>query len=60
VSTDLEVTLTSGVLVRFGALDDLDEKLVAVATALARVDMRCADVLDVKVPGSPTVSRRAC
>ena len=60
VSTDLEGTLNSGVLVRFGSLDDLDEKLIAVATALARVDMSCADVLDVKVHGNPTVSRRAC
>lgn len=60
VSLDLEATLTSGGVVRFGSLRDLDEKLVALATVLARVDTSCLGVLDLKVPGSPTVSRRPC
>jgi cell division septal protein FtsQ len=60
VSQTLEATLTSGGVVRFGSLDELDEKLVALATVLARVDTSCLGVLDVKVPGSPTVSRRPC
>ena len=60
VSTRLEGTLIGGGVVRFGSLDHLDEKLVALATVLARVDTSCLGVLDVKVPGSPTVSRRPC
>jgi hypothetical protein len=57
VSTQLEATLSAGGRVRFGSLDDLDEKLLSVATVLARVDLTGLDVLDVEVPGSPTVSR---
>lgn len=60
VSTRLEATLTSGGRVRFGSVEDLDEKLTAVATALARVDLRGLCMLDVKVPRSPTVSRQPC
>lgn len=60
VSPDLEAELAAGGVARFGSLDRLDEKLQSLATVLARVDMRCADVLDVKVPGSATVSRRPC
>jgi hypothetical protein len=60
VSVKLEAALTRGGVVTFGSVDELDEKLVAVATVLARVDMRCLRILDVKVPGSPTVSRQPC
>jgi cell division protein FtsQ len=60
VSTRLEGTLTRGGVVRFGSVDRLEEKLLAVSTVLARVDVACLDVLDVKVPGSPTVSRGRC
>lgn len=60
VSLRLEAALTSGGVVRFGSLEDLEEKLVDLATVLARVDTRSLCVLDVKVPGSPTVSRQPC
>jgi cell division protein FtsQ len=60
VSTGLEGTLTRGGVVRFGSVDRLDEKLLAVSTVLARVDVACLKILDVKVPGSPTVSRGSC
>ncbi|HEY8547555.1 MAG TPA: FtsQ-type POTRA domain-containing protein [Acidimicrobiales bacterium] len=60
VSPALEAELAMGGVARFGSLDRLDEKLLSLATVLARVDMTCADVLDVKVPGTATVSRRPC
>lgn len=60
VSPNLEAELAAGGVARFGSLDQLDEKLQSLATVLARVDMTCADVLDVKVPGTATVSRRPC
>ena len=60
VSQTLEATLTSGGVVRFGSIDDLDEKLATFAAVLARVDTSCLGVLDVKVPGSATVSRGPC
>lgn len=60
VSPGLEAELAAGGVARFGSLDQLDEKLQSLATVLARVDMTCADVLDVKVPGTATVSRRRC
>jgi len=60
VSPTLEAELAAGGVARFGSLDEIDEKLQSLATVLARVDMTCADVLDVKVPGSATVSRRPC
>lgn len=60
VSLRLEAALTRGGVVRFGSLEDLDEKLVDLATVLARVDLRSLCVIDVKVPGSATVSRQPC
>lgn len=36
---------------------DLDEKLLALETVLARVDLRCLAVIDVQVPEAPTVRR---
>jgi cell division protein FtsQ len=57
VSTDLDATLISGGRVRFGTADDLDDKIVAVETMLTDVDVACLDVLDVRVPGSPVLTR---
>jgi cell division protein FtsQ len=57
VSTDLDATLVSGGKVRFGSVDDLDEKIVAVETVLTDVDVACLKVLDVRVPGSPILTR---
>lgn len=57
VSTDLEAQLTGGGVVRFGSAVALDEKMVALATVLAQVDMTNIAVLDLGVPDNPTVTR---
>lgn len=57
VSRDLEATLTGGGLVRFGSTAALEEKLVALATVLSDVDVTNLAVLDLRVPGSPALTR---
>lgn len=59
MSTDLEATLADGGVVRFGTTDDLEDKLVATETVLADVSLTCLQVLDVRVPGNPTLTRHA-
>jgi cell division protein FtsQ len=57
VSGDLDAALASGGEIRFGSTDDLDDKIVAVETVLADVDTACLALLDVRVPGSPALTR---
>jgi cell division protein FtsQ len=57
VSTDLYAALADGGAVRFGSTEDLDEKITAVKTVLTEVDVACLAVLDVRVPGSPALTR---
>jgi cell division protein FtsQ len=57
VSPDLDASLVAGGDIRFGSTDELDDKIVAVETVLADVDMSCLAVLDVRVPGSPALTR---
>lgn len=57
VSTDLDAELLTGGVVRFGSAEDLDEKITAVKTVLSDVDTTCLAVLDVRVPGSPALTR---
>jgi hypothetical protein len=57
VSSDLDAALASGGEIRFGSTADLDDKIVAVETVLADVDTACLDLLDVRVPGSPALTR---
>jgi cell division septal protein FtsQ len=57
VSSDLDAALAAGGEIRFGSTDDLDDKIVAVETVLADVDMTCLELLDVRVPGSPALTR---
>lgn len=57
VSSDLDAVLAAGGEIRFGSTDDLDDKIVAVDTVLADVDISCLEVLDVRVPGSPALTR---
>jgi cell division protein FtsQ len=57
VSSDLDASLAAGGQIRFGSTDDLDDKIVAVETVLADVDIACLEVLDVRVPGSPALTR---
>lgn len=57
ISVDLQAELVAGGIVRFGSVDDLDDKLVALETVLAHVDVACLDALDVRVPRSPALTR---
>jgi cell division protein FtsQ len=57
VSTDLDATLGQGGVVRFGTADDLGDKIVAIETVLTDVDTACLDVVDVRVPTSPVLTR---
>jgi cell division septal protein FtsQ len=53
----LQLELTVGGRADLGDERDLDEKLVALETILARVDLACVDIIDVRVPAAPTVRR---
>jgi hypothetical protein len=57
VSPALDASLASGGEIRFGSADDLDDKIVAIETILADVDTDCLELLDVRVPGSPALTR---
>ena len=57
VSTELDAALADGGAIRFGSLDDLDEKITAAMTVLSDVDTSCLELLDVRVPGSPALTR---
>ncbi len=54
----LSIRLTVGGRAELGDDRDLVDKLVALETILARVDLVCVDVIDVEVPSSPTVRRQ--
>jgi cell division protein FtsQ len=56
-TVDLEATLGSGGVVRFGSTDDLDTKLMALATVLKRVDLECLGTLDLEVADHPALTR---
>jgi cell division protein FtsQ len=57
VSTDLDAALVEGGSVRFGSTEQLEAKVTAVKTILSDVDMSCLETLDVRVPGSPALTR---
>jgi cell division protein FtsQ len=57
VSTELDAALVEGGTVRFGSADRIDDKLTAVGTVLDQVDTGCLETLDVRVPGSPALTR---
>lgn len=57
VSSHLDAALAAGGEIRFGSTEDLDDKIVAVETVLADVDTDCLELLDVRVPGSPALTR---
>lgn len=59
VDGQLMIELTIGGRVNFGDDRDLHEKLVALETLLARVELDCLDVVDVRVPAAPTITRTA-
>ena len=57
VSTDLDATLVEGGSIRFGSTSQLEAKVTAAQTVLSDVDMTCLETLDVRVPGSPALTR---
>ena len=57
LTVGLEATLGSGGVVLFGSTDDLDAKLTALSTVLARVDLECLDSLNLAVPDHPALKR---
>lgn len=57
VSTDLDAELRDGGTVRFGSTDDLGAKVTALETVLDEVDTSCLQLLDVRVAGSPALTR---
>ncbi len=57
VSTDLDAELAGGGAIRFGSTVQLDAKIVALETVLGDVDVACLKLLDVRVPGSPALTR---
>lgn len=59
VDVDLDVTLAYGTVVRFGSVDDLDDKIAALTTVLDRVELDCLATLDLRAPGSPALTRYA-
>jgi cell division protein FtsQ len=57
VSTDLDADLVEGGAIRFGSTGQLEAKVTAAKTVLSDVDVSCLDTLDVRVPGSPALTR---
>jgi len=57
VSTDLDAALVEGGSIRFGSTERLEAKVTAAKTVLSDVDMSCLETLDVRVPGSPALTR---
>ncbi len=61
VDEELRVVLelTGGASVLVGSSEELSDKYVALATLLTRVDLRCVRRIDVRVPRTPVLTRRA-
>jgi cell division protein FtsQ len=53
---ELELHMVPTGLVRFGRPDDVDQKLVSLATLLTQVKLRGSIVIDVRVPDAPAVT----
>jgi cell division protein FtsQ len=54
---ELELLLDPHGVIRFGDTTQLDDKMLALATLLTRVDDRCIQRIDVRVPAAPTIVR---
>lgn len=55
---EVELRLSgTAAVVRLGGADDLDAKMVALSTLLARADTRDLAVIDVRVPAAPVLTR---
>jgi cell division protein FtsQ len=57
VSVDLDAALVEGGAIRFGSTEQLDDKVTAAKTVLDAVDTACLETLDIRVPGSPALTR---
>ena len=57
MSTTLDAALVEGGEIRFGSVAELDDKITAAETVLADVEIDCLETLDVRVPGSPALTR---
>lgn len=55
---ELEVLLAEGPSVRFGPPQQVQPKLVALATLVSRTDLRRVVAIDVRVPTAPVLTRR--
>lgn len=55
-SGDVSLVLTSPLTFRLGPPSDLRAKFLSVAAVIAHADLHAGDVVNVSVPGSPTVS----
>jgi cell division protein FtsQ len=58
-SVEATVTLADGAVAtaRFGAADQLEAKLVALAAVLERADLANVRIIDLRVPGAPALTR---
>jgi len=56
---EVTLRLDDGARVRLGLPGDLRAQLESATTVLARVDLTCLAVIDVRVPAAPAVSRRS-
>ncbi len=54
---EVTATLLQGGTVRFGTADLLEAKVRSLRTVVERVDLRCLAELDVRLPGSPVLTR---
>lgn len=57
VAEGLTASLVQGGAVRFGDTAQLDAKLRSLRTVLDQVDLRCLAVVDLRLPGSPVLTR---
>ena len=55
----VRLQLHDSAVITFGDANSLDAKVIAVETLFAKVDMRCLHEIDVRVPNSPTITRRS-
>lgn len=56
---EIDLALTAGGIVRLGPPDSLADKMVAIRTVLARVDLHAVATIDVRVPSAPVLTRNA-
>lgn len=54
---ELQLGLGDGAIVRVGDTADLADKIIAVETIIARVDLTCLAVVDVRVASAPVLTR---